>query len=179
MGCYTSVQTNLLVNQLTYLNTIRKLYTKVQYNKLILELERRQGRLTREDIILQLSDNNYLIFNSNFKNYEGELDLANELILKYFPRAEGTQLILEEEKTPRIYYFANQERKEADIADIKFKQKDDMIIPYYKTTFDIEIKDEEDLQNIRSQLRETPEAMDFLLCEELLEKYITFNTPQR
>ena len=172
MGIYTSVQTTLLVNQFTNYCAISRLYVKINYEKMLLELQRAvRGLGTKEYFQLQYNKHTYLMFNADFKNYENELDIINKIMLKHFPLADGIQFIYIEDEVPKMQYFANSKIVD-NINDADFRQHDRCVYDYH-AEFDTEI-DPDDLDFILTELEKEVNDINFQRCQDMFEKYITF-----
>ena len=170
MGKRTNIMTNLMVNQYTKYSYIAKLYTKYTLHKMLTNAD--------EDVILRTGkdnfgivgdDNLYLVINSNFKNYENELERLNKIIKEYFPLAEGTQMILEDERVAPTINIFTRDGITNDLSDIKLKLNDDTVIPYLKAT-----NNEDIIKSDLDQIRDALYYNDFTNAEHLIKKYIKF-----
>lgn len=170
MGHRHTIMTNLLVNQYTAYSDIAKLYTKYTLHKMLTN--------ANEDVILRIGKNNFqivgtdslhLVINSTFKNYENELERLNKIVQEYFPLAEGTQMILEDEQsTPVINMFTNKGITN-DLSNVKLELNNNTVVPYLRATYNTDMP-KKDLNEIRTMLQYN----DFTNAESFIKKYIKF-----
>lgn len=172
MSHRTNIITNLMVNSFTAYNDIGKLYTKYQFYKMMDNLDKNIVlAIGKENFQIVGQDDLCLIINGCFKNYNNEIQTLNNTIGEYFPFAEGTQVVIEDEQyTPTISIFTRDGIFDSrDLNKVKFEMRDKTVIPY-RTTIPNTNMSMEDLNETRRMLQNN----DFTNAEQLIKKYIIF-----
>ena len=147
--------------------TLREMVNKL-YNTLV---EDDAYRISVLDIIgkssisvIQSYEEYYLSINCAIENDNNEIETVANAVHEFFPYAEGTMLTIEARKyQPEIAFFTRGGIVKDNVKNVRFEQKDKMVMPYIYADYDEDLDfDECDILNafIKNFLKADDELVD-------------------